>query len=384
MNAITLFTMANAFSPLSNIGVSVIPIYENSSKQESVLNQALPKSVEDSKWQEELESEDIFKIGSFVVTQGAISVSSQALENDFSLCPDNTGWIQSATYSDSLEVHAIHIDPKNRDAILTDASFKSGGVNKKVDRTTGTLRADTDIGREDFERETALAIYSEGKPELTFFTSYQRKIDTPKRVDKKYTYAEFDIFEKNAVSSEELLDIVYFLDRESDDALNIALQLIEATKVMYQNKLAHRDLHMGNLIVHKINETDELFVKVIDFGRVKYDSDFNTYRYNDIRYLFDREGESFLETFARNYIVPFGSYFVDDLEVARKHYPLHKLIDPFGDNQKVVRNSLAKIGKELETDLSKAKNEQSEAIAFMHAKCSVSQLFDQVNQKEFF
>ena len=57
MNAITLFTMANAFSPLSNIGVSVIPIYENSSKQESVLNQALPKSVEDSKWQEELESE---------------------------------------------------------------------------------------------------------------------------------------------------------------------------------------------------------------------------------------------------------------------------------------------------------------------------------------
>ena len=86
---------------------------------------------------------------------------------------------------------------------------------------------------------------------------------------------------------------------------------------MYQSELAHRDLHMGNLIVHKINETDELFLKVIDFGRVKYDSDFDSYQYNDIHYLFDREGESFLETFVRNYIVALGSYFFDDLEIAQ-------------------------------------------------------------------
>lgn len=375
MNAIALFTIANAISPSINTGSNAIPIYENSSKQE--LGEA-------SKWQDEMESEDIFKIASLVMNQDAIRISSQVTDDDFSLCPDRTGWIHSVTYSDNLDELVVHIDSKERDATLTDAAFKSGGVNKKVDRTTGTLRADTKIGREDFERETALAAYSEGKPELIFFTSYQRKIDAPKRVDKKYTYAEFDIFEKNAVSSEELLDIVYFLDRESDDALNIALQLIEAAKVMYQSELAHRDLHMGNLIVHKINETDELFLKVIDFGRVKYDSDFDSYQYNDIHYLFDREGESFLETFVRNYIVALGSYFFDDLEIAQKHYPIHKLIDPFGDHKKVVRNSLSKIGQKLESDLSKAKNEQEQDTAFMHAKCSVSQLFDQFNQQDSF
>ncbi|NOH70824.1 hypothetical protein F0225_05635 [Vibrio pectenicida] len=134
---------------------------------------------------------------------------------------------------------------------------------------------------------------------------------------------------------------------------------------------------MGNLILHRVKGSDELFLKVIDFGRVMYNNQFESYRYNDIRYLFQRKGESFGETFARNYLVP------DSPEIAQKHYPLHKLIDPYSDHKKTVRSILFKIGETLEAALKTAKDDEQEiGSAFITAKCSVATLFTYINQKD--
>ena len=294
---------------------------------------------------------------------------------DYSSYIDKVDFDEAKALSDTLDQYKIIVTEAEREEKLTNDSFKQGGVNKKVHRETGTLRADTEVGVEDFARETELAEYAEDKPELAFYTSFQRIIDTPEGLDTQYTYAEFDIYNKNNVASTELVGNILFLDR--DDALDIALQMIEVANVMYSNRLSHRDLHMGNLIIHRIKGSDESFLKVIDFGRVKYGKEFEPYRYNDIRYLFKRKGESFGETFARNYLVPNSS------DIAKKHYPLHKLIDPYGDSKNTVRSVLSKVGSTLHNELKLAKaNEQNIGLAFTKAKCSVAILFGYIDEKE--
>ncbi|MFW7526608.1 hypothetical protein ACODM8_21120 [Vibrio ostreicida] len=263
-------------------------------------------------------------------------------------------------------------DPKERDR-LTDQSFTLGGVNKKVNPATGTLRADTQVGREDFIRENALAHYASNKPDLNYYISTQRTIEPPKGVDPSYTYAEFDVFDKSQVISQELLGAIHDLSRH--EAQNVALQLLEISKVMYNNQVAHRDLHMNNLLLHKVKDTGEIFLKVIDFGRLKYDQQFEPYQLNDIKYLFNRQGESLGETFVRNYVVS------DRSDIAKKHYPLHKLIDEFEQHDAMINDVLSQAGKKLEADLTSAKQDHGMIdVAFMQAKRAVIQLFNQVHQ----
>ncbi|RSD30873.1 hypothetical protein [Vibrio pectenicida] len=150
---------------------------------------------------------------------------------DYSSYIDKVNLNEAKALSDTLDQYKIIVTESEREATLTNNSFKQGGVNKKVHRETGTLRADTKVGVEDFARETDLAEYVEDKPELAFYTSFQRIIDTPEGLDTSYTYAEFDIYDKNSVTSTELLDDINFLDR--DDALDVALQMIEIAKIMY-------------------------------------------------------------------------------------------------------------------------------------------------------
>ncbi|MFY2506868.1 hypothetical protein ACN3E9_00735 [Vibrio pectenicida] len=144
-----------------------------------------------------------------------------------SVCTSKVDFEEPVELSDTLDKFKIVVTSSEREAELTNNSFKQGGVNKKVHRETGTLRADTQVGIEDFARETALTDYAKDKPELKYYTSFQRIIDTPEGLDTSYTYAEFDIYDKNSVTSTELLDDINFLDRD------VALQMIEIAKIMY-------------------------------------------------------------------------------------------------------------------------------------------------------
>ncbi|WP_159915220.1 hypothetical protein [Pantoea sp. 18069] len=235
-------------------------------------------------------------------------------------------------------------------AKVVDENFKGGGVNKKFDAGSGLLRADTKTGEEDFERELALAEYAKDRPELASYISTQKKVTDLSTLhpdlSKDHTYALVDIYDPKHVASTEMDNCIATLSR--GQAGSLLPQLVDMTRVLYKNQVAHRDLHMHNLVVHKIAETGSVHLKAIDFGRLAMGEDFEARKFEDIDYLFDKQGATLLETIGRNYLAPAGS------EVDKKHYPIHKLCEQFNERGIDLDPVLSGIGERLKHDLTHA------------------------------
>lgn len=235
-------------------------------------------------------------------------------------------------------------------AQVQDADFSGGGVNKKFHAGSGLLRADTKTGREDFERELALAEYAKDRPELASYISTQKKVTDPStlhpNLSTKHSYAVVDIYDPKHVASTEMDNCIATLSREQ--ASSLLPQIVDMARVLYKSQVAHRDLHMHNLVVHKINDTGSVHLKAIDFGRLAMGEDFEAKKFEDIDYLFDKQGATLLETIGRNYLAPTGS------EVDKKHYPIHKLCEQFNERGIDLDPVLTSIGARLKHDLQNA------------------------------
>lgn len=254
----------------------------------------------------------------------------------------------------TIEEHQIKPEKRAQEmAEVRDQSFKDGGVNKKFHEKSGLLRADTEIGRADFERELKLAQYAEDRPELASYISTQRKITDHDKVlpnlNPKHDYAVVDIYDKDHVASAEMDRCLNTLTR--DQAKSLLPQFVDLARVLYKNKVAHRDLHMHNLVVHRVKDTGSVHLKAIDFGRMVMGEgpEFEEKKFEDIDYLFDRQGATELETFARNRLPGFLN---GNVEV--KHYPIHKLCAKFNERGVDLEPLLSQIGKYLKHDLQHA------------------------------
>lgn len=247
-------------------------------------------------------------------------------------------------------ISQYQLDTREAVAQVVDENFKGGGVNKKFDAGSGLLRADTRIGEEDFERELVLAEYAKDRPELASYISTQMMVTDPGALhpdlSKEHVYAVVDIYDPKHVASTEMDNCVATLSRKQ--AGSLLPQLVDMTRVLYKNEVAHRDLHMHNLVVHEIKDTGSVHLKAIDFGRVAMADNFEASKFEDIDYLFDKQGATLLETIGRNYLAPAGS------EVDRKHYPIHKLCAQFNERGIDVDPVLSSIGERLKHDLQHA------------------------------
>ncbi|KMN83401.1 hypothetical protein JW897_22825 [Chromobacterium alkanivorans] len=229
---------------------------------------------------------------------------------------------------------------------LLDGDFASGGVHKRFHADTGVLQARDEVGRADFVREGQLEAYAESRPALRDYLSTQQQIAAPPGVSDKFAYARVEQYDPAVIVSREL-DVGLPL-LSLDQARSVAAQLVDMARTFYCHQLSHRDLHMQNLLVHERKEDGAVFLKAIDFGRAKFGEAFEAERFNDIDYLFKREGCSLAETVGRNYLAG------KDSAVARKHYPLHKLLERFNERGAEVTETLSGIGKMLKADLQMA------------------------------
>ncbi|MFY2508198.1 hypothetical protein ACN3E9_07880 [Vibrio pectenicida] len=230
-----------------------------------------------------------------------------------------------------------------------DLPYKFGGVNKSVNKEYGYLRAKTKVGEKDFITEKDLYEYStqKGREALAEITSLQRP------VEGSSGYAQFDVYDTDIVKSNELDDYL----RENSDSINIedkkrlAEELINHLETMYTHKVSHGDLHMNNIIIRQIKFKE--CMQFIDFGKAKFGDEgtFEKHKFDDIKYLFCKVGETPRETKARNYLLPAFSPLLSSLEKKRtKHYPLHKLIK-LNSSTKSVAPYLEQIGNTLIKDL---------------------------------
>ena len=134
----------------------------------------------------------------------------------------------------------------------------------------------------------------------------------------------------------------------------LANQLIDMLKVLFTNKVSHRDLHMENILVRELDS--QVYTQLIDFGRTAYgEQDFSKHKYDDIKYLFNKEGAHLWETAGRNLVAPavsalsslLPSHVITEKEKIReKHYQLHKLIKQ-GNETKSVADDLQEIGNRI-------------------------------------
>ncbi|MEG1456395.1 MAG: hypothetical protein RSC66_12595, partial [Comamonas sp.] len=217
------------------------------------------------------------------------------------------------------------LDTRRQIAQVRDADFSGGGVNKKFHAASGLLRAENRTGTEDFDRELALTAYAEDRPELAGYISTQKKVTDAAQLhpalSPQHAYAVVDIYDPEHVQSHEMDLCLDSLSR--DQAKSLLAQLVDMARVLYKSQVAHRDLHMHNLVVHEIKDTGSVHLKAIDFGRLALGEDFAARKFEDIDYLFDKQGATLLETFGRNHLARAGS------EVEMKHYPIHKLCEKF-------------------------------------------------------
>jgi hypothetical protein len=260
-------------------------------------------------------------------------------------------------------------------AQVRDADFSGGGVNKKFHAQSGLLRAENQTGTQDFERELALAEYAQDRPELASYISTQKKITDPRclhpELSSAHAYAVVDVYDAKHVSSHEMDQCIDALSREQ--ARSLLPQLVDMARVLYKNQIAHRDLHMHNLVVHEIKETGSVHLKAIDFGRMEMGEDFAARKFEDIDYLFDKQGATLLETFGRNHLARAGS------QVDRKHYPIHKLCEKFNAKGMALEPVLSRMGAHLKFDLRHAgSNEALVDAAFHKASQSLQLSFAQL------
>lgn len=280
--------------------------------------------------------------------------------------PQDTDMLQEQVTT--IDQHRL--DTQERVAQVRDADFSGGGVNKKFDAKSGLLRADTQTGEEDFERELALAQYAKDKPELASYISTQKKVTDPAtlhpELSRAHAYAVVDIYDPEHVASTEMDNCIDKLSR--DQAKSLLPQIVDMARVLYKNQVAHRDLHMHNLVVHEIKDSASVHLKAIDFGRLAMGEDFEARKFEDIDYLFDKQGATLLETIGRNYLAPAGS------EVDRKHYPIHKLCAQFNDKGIALDPVLSRIGAHLKSDLQHAGADEALVDAAFHKASQALQL----------
>jgi hypothetical protein len=249
---------------------------------------------------------------------------------------------------------------------LQDSDFGAGGVHKRFHAGTGVLQARDDVGRADFVREGELEEYARLRPDLKHYISTQQPMPVPPpHVNAAYAYARVAQYDPERIVSRELDASLDGLS--AAQAGSLAAQLVDMARTFYCNQVSHRDLHMQNLLVHRRKEDDAVFLKAIDFGRARFGAEFEAERFNDIDYLFDREGCSLAETVGRNYLAG------KDSAVARKHYPLHKLLEGFNVRGADVTETLSGIGRMLKADLQAVGSGDLERIdqAFERASESV-------------
>jgi len=262
------------------------------------------------------------------------------------------------------------LDTRERVAQVQDADFCGGGVNKKFHAASGLLRAENQTGTDDFDRELALAEYAEDRPELASYISTQKKVVDPSALhpalSPAHAYAMVDIYDAEHVESHEMDHCLDHLSREQ--AKSLLPQLVDLARVLYKNQVAHRDLHMHNLVVHKVKETGSVHLKAIDFGRLALGPDFEAKKFEDIDYLFARQGSTLLETIGRNHLALPGS------AVDLKHYPLHKLCERFNERGLALEPILARIGTHLKHDLQHAGSDEALVDAAFHKASQAVQL----------
>ena len=271
----------------------------------------------------------------------------------------------------------------------------TGGVNKKYDATTGVLKGMNQTAIHDFDKETRLDAYiknTNNATELARYISLQVKInpdDLPSNgLDRSKPYASVTRY-KDEVKSREL-DVclpnpITGLSPDKDNQLSpdekraVATQLVDMLRVMYKSEISHRDLHSHNLLVHRFNDGEGkpvTMLKAIDFGRAKFGSDhkqfkFETYKFEDIDYIFKKIGANGLETVGRNtFLKKTGNSKLE------KHYPMHNLLQNGARDKKEVKSFLNNIHNSLIKAL-EAKDIDSDKIdtAFFKASQWVEQSF---------
>lgn len=267
-------------------------------------------------------------------------------------------------------IDRLRLDTRRQIAQVRDADFSGGGVNKKFHAASGLLRAENRTGTEDFDRELALTAYAEDRPELAGYISTQKKVTDAAQLhpalSPKHAYAVVDIHDPEHVQSHEMDLCLDSLSR--DQAKSLLAQLVDMARVLYRNQVAHRDLHMHNLVVHEIKDTGSVHLKAIDFGRVALGEDFAARKFEDIDYLFDKQGATLLETFGRNHLARTGS------AVEMKHYPVHKLCEKFNAKGIALAPVLTRIGAHLKSDLLHAGADQALVDAAFHQASQSLQL----------
>lgn len=262
------------------------------------------------------------------------------------------------------------LDTRRQIAQVRDTDFSGGGVNKKFHAASGLLRAENGTGTEDFDRELALTAYADDRPELAGYISTQKKVTDAAQLhpalSPKHAYAVVDIYDPEHVQSHEMDLCLDSLSR--DQAKSLLAQLVDMARVLYKNQVSHRDLHMHNLVVHRVKDTGSVHLKAIDFGRLALGEDFAARQFEDIDYLFDKQGATLLETFGRNHLARTGS------AVEMKHYPLHKLCEKFNAKGIALAPVLTRIGAHLKSDLLHAGADQALVDAAFHKASQSLQL----------
>ena len=259
-----------------------------------------------------------------------------------------------------------HLKTVNTDNVNNN-SFQSGGVHKKYFK--GMLKAMDLVGNAGFILEKKIADYIEKKPnknELKAVISLQEQIITPSHLDDEFTYAVVPVYNDKHVKSAGLDVSMATLSR--DEAENLAQQAINLLRIFYTSKISHDDLHMHNLMVHKV-DNGAVILQAIDFGRGKVEEDFKPY--TDINYMFKRQGTNISETVTRNYLLP------DSSEIKLKAYPLHYLLVQCSDrSMRDITSLLDEIGTDLVAELKTAGEGSTEIdLAFFNASNTIKQIY---------
>ncbi|ARR51729.1 hypothetical protein ETN89_21060 (plasmid) [Photobacterium damselae subsp. damselae] len=263
---------------------------------------------------------------------------------------------------------------------LINMKFSNGGVNKDKNTSLGVLYAKNKVGENDFYKEDIISKKYHDNFVLSSMVSLQTKEGLPETlINNKYaTFAVYD----DSIQSEMLSDLL-LKGVTINQAKSLSCQLIDILKTLYINKISHNDLHKENILILKEKDQNALLMKIIDFGRSKFNEDFKEVMFNDINYIFFNQGCSVLETTARNILTPVAArmHYSPAIKIKQKHKPLHAIIKSCRNININVDKELSNIGDKLKGSLI---INQNNYMAFEEAKKNVCQLISSafgINEK---
>ncbi|WGL60723.1 hypothetical protein QEJ31_03785 [Pigmentibacter sp. JX0631] len=236
-----------------------------------------------------------------------------------------------------------------------------GGKHKSFDADRALVYAKTPSAMQDFSKEKlikeALNVL-ETKDHLKIrdlFFSFQNEVISNDNFDYS-RHRRVSIYETRSFFSElptqndkdSSLFSYYLLLKKSAPQLNLIENNIEKLKIftiniihqlfyihycLYVAKVQHGDMHMGNIKLI-IDNNGFPILKAFDFGKTKIISG-QDFDFKDLKYLLERLAVSGrLETFKRNTIRK------EDSSEQQKHYPLHKFLNLFINNNRTNDLSL--------------------------------------------